>query len=136
MDADDVTQEAWIRALEKLPDFRWEASLRTWLTGIALNVCRGIMRRRDRHWMELREDVDVMGQASHDLQRLDLEAALTKLPPGYRTVVVLHDVQGFTHEQIAEQLRVSINTSKSQLSRGRRILRSLLAPGDGQQVRV
>jgi RNA polymerase sigma-70 factor (ECF subfamily) len=67
---------------------------------------------------------------------MDLEAALTRLPPGYRTVILLHDVEGFTHEEIGEKLGISANTSKSQLSRGRRLLRSLLAPEDGHEARV
>ena len=69
-------------------------------------------------------------------ERLDLEAALGRLPAGYRTVVILHDVEGWTHEQIAERLDVAVSTSKSQLSRGRRVLRSLLATDEEREARV
>jgi len=135
-DAEDVVQETWLRAVERLSEFRWEAELGTWLTGIALNLCRGLFRRHDRRWIAMREDLDLVAAPRQEHERIDLEAALTKLPPGYRTVVILHDVEGFTHEQIAERLQISANTSKSQLSRGRKLLRSLLGPHESEQVRV
>jgi RNA polymerase sigma-70 factor (ECF subfamily) len=61
-------------------------------------------------------------------ERIDLEDALTRLPSGYRTVLLLHDVEGFTHQQIGNQLEVSVNTSKSQLFHARRALRRMLTP--------
>jgi RNA polymerase sigma-70 factor (ECF subfamily) len=136
LDAEDVVQETWLRAVEGFREFRWEAALGTWLTGIALNLCRGLFRRHDRRWIAIREDLELVTAPRQEHEIIDLEAALTRLPPGYRTVVVLHDVEGFTHEQIAERLEISANTSKSQLSRGRRMLRSLLGPHESEQVRV
>jgi len=132
LEADDVVQETWIKALEKLPGFRWDASLRTWLTGIALNTCRSLLRRRDRHWLEVTDERAPTVPGLPVGERLDLEAGLARLPAGYRTVVVLHDVEGYTHEEIAAQLQIAVNTSKSQLSRARRALRRLLTAGDAQ----
>ena len=136
LDAEDVIQEAWIRAVEGLGDFRWESAFGTWITGIVLNLCRGLFRRHDRRWIEMRDDLDLVSGPPLEHERIDLEAALMRLPPGYRTVVLLHDVEGFTHEQIGAQLEISPNTSKSQLSRGRKMLRSLLEPLEGEHVGV
>jgi RNA polymerase sigma factor (sigma-70 family) len=135
LDAEDVVQDTWIKAVEKLSQFRWESAFGTWLLGIGLNRCRELFRKKDRNWIMLEEEVAaVPREPLHD--RIDLETALTELPPGYRTVVVLHDVEGFTHEEIAERLEISSNTSKSQLSRGRRALRSRLSSAPTGQVRV
>ncbi len=135
-DAEDVVQETWIRAVDKLRQFRWDASLNTWLAGIALNLCRGFFRRQDRRWVEIREDLGLLVPPRLEHERIDLEEALTKLAPGYRTVLILHDIEGFTHEQIAGQLEVSVNTSKSQLFHARRTLRSLVAPTGGEEART
>jgi RNA polymerase sigma-70 factor (ECF subfamily) len=136
LDAEDTVQDTWIKAAENLEQFRWESSLHTWLTGIALNRCRQQFRRQDRNWLAIREDLGVASRNDRPHERIDLDAALQGLPPGYRTVVVLHDVEGYTHKEIAERLAISANTSKSQLSRARHALRSRLAPGGEQQMRV
>lgn len=134
-DAEDVVQETWIRAAEALGDFRWEASLRSWLFGIALNVCRNLFRRKDRAWVTLQPAHEPATEAPTNVEQLDLEAAIAALPDGYRTVLVLHDVQGFTHEEIGRKLEISANTSKSQVSRARRALRAALADhGTGTRV--
>jgi RNA polymerase sigma-70 factor (ECF subfamily) len=135
-DAEDVVQQTWLKAVEGLGRFRWEASFRTWLHGIALNCCRGLFRKKDARWLALEDGPPIPGPSDHPHERMDLEAALTRLPPGYRTVILLHDVEGFTHEEIGARLRISANTSKSQLSRGRKMLRSLLAPEEGHEARV
>jgi RNA polymerase sigma-70 factor (ECF subfamily) len=135
-DAEDVVQEVWVRAVERLGRFRWESTLRTWLTGIALNLCRGLFRKKDRNWLDVNDNLDLTQVAPADDERIDLEAALTALPPGYRAVVVLHDVAGLTHAEIGERLEISANTSKSQLFRGRRMLRTLLAPGGTEDARI
>jgi RNA polymerase sigma-70 factor (ECF subfamily) len=127
-DAEDVVQETWIRATEKLGQFRWESNLGTWLTGIALNLCRMLFRRQDEKWLEIREDLEPLIHEPQEHERIDLEDALTRLPSGYRTVLLLHDVEGFTHQQIGNQLEVSVNTSKSQLFHARRALRRMLTP--------
>ncbi|HEY6147318.1 MAG TPA: RNA polymerase sigma factor [Thermoanaerobaculia bacterium] len=127
-DGEDVLQEAWIRAAEGLERFRWESTLRTWLCGIAVNCWRELRRRRG--------DADVAHAPLEDdppdfaplpaVERVDLERAVRALPDGYRDVVVLHDVQGYTHQEIASLLGIDVGTSKSQLSRGRRRLREAL----------
>ena len=128
-DAEDAVQEMWIRAVRALPEFRWESSLRTWLTSIAINCCREILRRR-------RPEEGFVHEAPADEMRVpppavtDLESLVRALPPGYRQVLLLHDLEGCTHEEIAARLAISPGTSKSQLSRARRLLRSWL---DGPQ---
>ena len=135
-DAEDVVQQTWLAGIESLPRFRWEAGLGTWLHGIALNCCRASFRRKDSGWLALDHRREPQAAADMPHERIDLESALTRLPPGYRTVVVLHDVEGLTHEEIAERLGIAANTSKSQLSRGRRMLRSMLAPPEGREAEV
>ena len=128
LDAEDVVQETWIRATERLGDFRWEAAFGTWLTGIGLNVARGLLRRRGR-WEADPENVPEPWSAPVPVgERIDLERALALLPAGYRAVLGLHDVEGFTHEEIAGMLGVVPGTSKSQLSCARRAMRQLLEP--------
>jgi RNA polymerase sigma-70 factor (ECF subfamily) len=133
-EAEDVVQDTWIRAVEHLAEFRWEASLKTWLAGIALNLCRGLFRRKDRGWITLRVADEPTADPRSEIELWDLEDAIAGLPPGYRTVLVLHDVEGFTHEEIAGRLEISPNTSKSQLSRARRALRVALAGETGTRV--
>ena len=130
-DAEDVVQETWIRAVEKMDGFRWEAAFATWLTGIGLNVARGMLRRQGR-WEVPTDSGTPEGwrPPPMDGERIDLERAIALLPAGYRAVVVLHDVEGYTHEEIGERLGVSAGTSKSQLSHARRALRRLLEPAE------
>lgn len=127
-DAEDVVQETWIRATQRLGDFRWEAAFGTWLTGIGLNVARGILRRRGRWEGDAEEAPEAWRPPPAHGERIDLERALALLPAGYRTVLVLHDVEGFTHDEIAAMLGVVPGTSKSQLSNARRAMRRLLEP--------
>jgi RNA polymerase sigma-70 factor (ECF subfamily) len=129
-DAEEAVQAAWIRAVEGLRSFRWESSLRTWLTGITLNCCREIRRRsiRDR---EAAGPLPPPSRAASppplDDTRVDLSRAVAGLPDGYREVLVLHDVEGLTHEEIATAMGIEIGTSKSQLHRARQALRARLA---------
>ena len=129
-EAEDVVQDTWIKAVEKLEAFRWESELSTWLHAIALNVSREALRRRggrrEVEWPE--HDVPAPAPPPERLEAVDLERAIAALPSGYRTVLVLHDVEGHTHERIAEQLGVTPGTTKSQLFRARRAVRALLAP--------
>lgn len=136
VEAEEMVQQTWVKAVDALRSFRWEASFGTWLRGIGLNCCRATFRRKDSRWLALEGHSEPTATPDRPHERIDLEAALARLPAGYRTVVVLHDVEGFTHEEIGDRLGISANTSKSQLSRGRRLLRSLLAPPDGQRARV
>jgi RNA polymerase sigma-70 factor (ECF subfamily) len=128
-DAEDVVQETWLKASDALGRFRWEASFGSWLTSIGLNVAREAMRRRGRRNEEEWTDA-VDRPAPEPLERvevMDLERAIRALPDGYRTVLLLHDVEGYRHEEIAERLGVSVGTSKSQLFHARRAMRTALA---------
>lgn len=128
-DAEDVVQETWVRAVKQLGKFRWESSLRTWLTAIALNLSREVLRKRGRdRTEELTPDHVLPARPGRDHERLDLESAIARLPSGYRTVLVLHDIEGFTHEEISQQLAIAVGTSKSQLFDARRAMRALLQP--------
>jgi RNA polymerase sigma-70 factor (ECF subfamily) len=127
-DAEDAVQEAWIRACEGLGRFRWQSAFGTWVAGIAINVARDVLRRRSR-WKttELGEDNDPRPGRVHTAEaRIDLEGAIRALPDGCRVVLVLHDVEGMTHGDIAGRLGIAEGTSKSQLSNARRLLRSYL----------
>jgi RNA polymerase sigma-70 factor, ECF subfamily len=128
-DAEDAVQETWIRAVEALERFRWESAFSTWLTGIAIHVARDALRRRSRGREDLWDETfDPPGPEVPLGERIDLERAIAMLPDGYRAVLVLHDVEGMPHEMIAQQLDLAVGTSKSQLHRARRTLRTLLAP--------
>jgi len=129
-DAEDVVQDTWIKATEKLDTFRWESTFGTWLGAIGINVARETQRRHGRRreveWSDAAEP-----PAAAPLERLepvDLERAIAALPDGYRTVLVLHDIEGYTHEEIGAQLGVAAGTTKSQLFWARRAVRALLAP--------
>lgn len=134
-EAEEIVQETWTRALHQLAGFRGDSSLRTWLTGIALRCLRELERERTRTWTPTQdrpEDLEAppdeasqSGPFDHISTRA-LEAAIARLPGGYRRVLVLHDVEGFTHDEIAGLLEIAPGTSKSQLSRARRHLRSQL----------
>ena len=128
-EAEDVVQDTWIKAVERLDGFRWESELGTWLHAIALNVSREALRRRgNRREVEWPEsDEPAVTPPPEHLEPLDLEAAIAALPAGYRTVLVLHDVEGHTHEAIAAELGVTTGTTKSQLFRARRAVRAHLA---------
>jgi RNA polymerase sigma-70 factor (ECF subfamily) len=129
-EAEDVVQEMWIRAVDGLAGFRWEAGLRTWLGGIVLNQCRTAFRRREQTWVEATPAVE-LAVAPAAAEHIDLERALARLPDGYRTVLVLHDIEGYRHEDIARALGTTAGTSKSQLHRARRAIRAMLDPGTG-----
>ena len=128
-DAEEAVQSTWIIAVQRLADFRWESSLKTWLSGIVLNACREIQRRKRAETRLPRADAQNEGMtALHPAPgaRLDLEKALAGLPEGYREALILHDVEGYTHEEIGRLLGIDTGTSKSQLSRARKVLRMLL----------
>ena len=127
-EAEDVVQDTWIRAARSLDGFRWESRFDTWLTGIGLNLCRNCLRRSGR-WDELPEGTRLTGHPVTRDDGIDLERAIAMLPAGCRTVLVLHDVEGYRHAEIAERLGVSEGTSKSQLWSARRHMRRLLSQG-------
>jgi RNA polymerase sigma-70 factor (ECF subfamily) len=132
-DAEDVVQEAWIRAAEAAANFRWESGFGTWLTGIAINRFKELLRKRNRWPVVALEQTDEP-PTRPDLvgERVDIETALGRLPLGYRTVLVLHDMEGYRHEEIAAQLGIAPGTSKSQLFHARRYVRALLEPAEAR----
>lgn len=119
-DAADAVQEAWLRALRGLDRFRWGSTFRTWLSGIALNCCRELLRRRGDEAPETGPELRAVGppEPTRDALR-----ALRSLPEGARTVLLLHGLFGYTHGEIAELLAVEPGTSKSQLSYARQRIR-------------
>ncbi len=134
--ASEYTQDTFVRVFERLAEFRGEAAVSTWITSVALSVVynglRKIKRFRTRE-TELDEaaPIAVSRRESEPDLKSNLAAAIDALPEGYRTVFVLHDVEGYTHEEIAATLGVQEGTSKAQLSRARAKLRTLLAAHAG-----
>jgi len=137
--AREFTQDTFVRAFERLDSFRGEARLSTWLhsitTSVVLNGLRKVKRFRHRE-TDLAEATEVSRgrrQAEPDLKRR-LAGAIDALPHGYRTVFVMHDVEGYTHEEIGAALGIETGTSKAQLSRARAKLREALADFAGEWV--
>jgi RNA polymerase sigma-70 factor, ECF subfamily len=130
--AQDYTQETFIRAFSRLAEFRGEAALSTWLGSIAISVTlNGLrkLRRRNEREVALEDGMPVgrfSSQADPDLKSR-LAQAIEGLPDGYRAVFVMHDVEGYTHEEIGASLGVHPGTSKAQLFRARARLREALA---------
>ncbi len=127
--AEEVTQDVFVRVWQKLPGFRAEAAFYTWLHRVAVNVI--LSRRKNlgvQHGRHAEEEVLDVTPARTDrvTERLDLEEAIGGLPNGARRVFVLHDVEGFTHEEIGEQLGITPGGSKAQLHRARMLLRNAL----------
>jgi RNA polymerase sigma-70 factor, ECF subfamily len=129
-EADDATQEVFIRAWEKLALFRGDAAFGTWLHRLAINLILARREREAKQRQRFGADPDTVAvppaRREQPGLRLDMEAAVGTLPPGAREVFVLHDVEGYTHEEIAGLLSVSPGTSKSQLHRARMALRQYL----------
>jgi len=129
--AEELTQETFVRAWRKLSLFRGDSAFSSWVHAIAVNTVLSDRRARKRR--EARESVadepsDLERMAEAPTKRspetgIDLERAMALLPPGARNVFILHDVEGFRHEEIARMLGVAEGTSKAQLHRARRLLR-------------
>lgn len=138
--AQECTQETFIRGFDRLATFRGESALGTWLHSIAVSVTLNALRRvkrRDSREIELEETVsstDGFFPAEPDL-RERLFREVQALPTGYRTVFVMHDMEGYTHEEIGTALGISPGTSKAQLFRARGKLRRALKEFEGEWVR-
>jgi RNA polymerase sigma-70 factor (ECF subfamily) len=135
--AREFTQETFVRAFEKLPEFRRESALSTWLHSIAVSVALNGMRKVKR-WHERETALDDAPQvasperhAEPDLKQR-LRAAVAELPEHYRVVFVMYDMEGYTHDEIAEVLQLPAGTSKARLSRARAKLRESLAEFAGE----
>lgn len=128
-DPDEITQDVFVRAWQRLSTFRGEAAFGTWLHRLAVNLVLNRQKdaARQRQRFDDVADVDLKpGRRTTPEHRMDLEESIAALPPGARQVFVLHDVEGFRHEEIAAQLGVTTGTTKAQLHRARMLLRGLL----------
>ena len=130
--AEDLTQEAFVRAWQALPAFRFESAFSTWLHRLAVNTALMELRsRRSKPLEEGDEDVfELVGSADSaghvTALSMDLERAVASLPPRARAVLVLYDVEGWKHEEIAAELGMAVGSSKAQLHRARGLLRAML----------
>jgi RNA polymerase sigma-70 factor (ECF subfamily) len=130
--AREVTQNTFVRAFASLDGFRGESAFGTWLHSIAVSLSLNEIRRRKREWARNAPLEDATGLAesassSDPLLREKVMEAVNDLPGGCRTVFMMHDAEGYTHQEIAAALGVAVGTSKAQLSRARGKLRIALA---------
>lgn len=134
-EAEDLTQEVFIQLFRKIVSFRGDSAFSTWLHRLTVNQVLMHFRRRRVKNEKLSESGDmpeqiVAGTANPEkmpvIDRLALNKAIEQLPPGYKKVFLLHDVEGYEHEEIARILKLSVGTSKSQLHKARLKLRTLL----------
>ena len=143
-EAEDLTQESFMQLFRKISTFRGEAAFSTWLHRLAFNVVLMRLRKHSFQVLSLDEMLEPGEKTagllqkhigSRDLRlagsadRMDLERALEQLPPGYKAVFILHDVQGYEHKQIADIRGCSLGNSKSQLHKARARMRDLLRTG-------
>jgi RNA polymerase sigma-70 factor (ECF subfamily) len=144
-EAEDLTQEAFLQLFRKIATFRGESAFSTWLHRLSVNVVLMHLRRKGLPVVSLEEttqggeeDSPKKDFGAKDLalagsvDRLQLQKAVDELPPGYRTIFVLHDVEGYEHNEIADIVGCSIGNSKSQLHKARMRLRALLKMNRGK----
>jgi len=129
--AEELAQEAFVRAWQKLGSFRGESAFSSWLYSLTVNTALSERRSRRRRTSRVMttDDLSVFdrpGRPPRPEHGFDLERALARLPPGARAVLVLHDVEGYKHQEIAEMTGIAAGTSKAQLHRARRLLREAL----------
>jgi RNA polymerase sigma-70 factor, ECF subfamily len=138
-EAEDLTQEAFLQLYRKIATFRGESAFSTWLHRLSVNVVLMHLRKKSLPVVSLEEttqggedDTPKKDFGADDLalagsiDRLQLQKAVNDLPPGYRTIFVLHDVEGYEHNEIAALVGCSIGNSKSQLHKARMKLRDML----------
>ena len=134
-DAEDVTQEIFIRTWQKLGTFRGDSAFGTWLHRLALNLIltrrEALGIKRQRHTDDPESLERMPGRNLPAGFTLDVEGAIQRLPEGARKVLVLHDIEGYRHEEIAGMLNITSGTSKSQLHHARMALRHMLGHGPG-----
>jgi RNA polymerase sigma-70 factor (ECF subfamily) len=136
--AEDLAQEAFLQLYRKIGTFRGESAFSTWLHRMTVNVVLMQLRKKGLPVVSLEETLEADEEAPRkefgakdaklagSVDRLELRRAIDRLPPGYRTVFILHDVEGFEHNEIAEIVGCSIGNSKSQLHKARLKLRDFL----------
>ena len=134
-EAEDLTQEVFIQLFKKIGMFRGESAFTTWLHRMTVNQVLMYFRKKGVRVEQTAEDGEVPAQVvagTEDpgrmpvVDRIALDRAIAQLPPGYRAVFVLHDIEGYEHDEIARMLGVAVGTSKSQLHKARMKLRSLI----------
>ena len=131
---EELTQDVFVRTWEKLPQFRAESAFSTWIHRIAVNIVLTDRKNEGRARRRMLEDEENGGEdifapaatTPRDADRMDLTAAIEALPPGARQIFVLHDVEGYKHEEIAELCGITAGGSKAQLHRARLLLREAL----------
>lgn len=133
--AEDLTQEVFVNLFNKIGSFRGDSAFTTWLHRMTVNQVLMYFRKASTRQEQTTDEGETPVQivrgtedpnAMPVVDRIGLERAIVQLPPGYRTVFVLHDVEGYDHDEIARMLKVSEGTSKSQLHKARLKLRTLL----------
>jgi RNA polymerase sigma-70 factor (ECF subfamily) len=143
-EAEDLTQEVFIKLFHEAGTFRGESAFTTWLHRLTINVVLMYFRRHKRRFERQTQEVEIPEQTAPGterpdsvpaLDRVSLDRALAALPPGYRVVFVLFDVEGYTHTEIALILGCTTGTSKSQLHKARMKLRALLRGAATREVR-
>ena len=138
-EAEDLTQEAFLQLFRKIATFRGESAFSTWLHRLSVNVVLMHLRKKGLNEVSLEETLEPQDDdgpkrdvgardniLAGSIDRVNLERAIESLPPGYRIIFVLHDIEGYEHNEIAEMMGCSIGNSKSQLHKARMKLRDLL----------
>ena len=131
--AEELVQESFVRAWQKLGSFRGSSAFSTWLHRLTVNVVLGHQRSTVRREAKVSGQIgdtvgDGLNPASHPGQTIDLERAIRGLPEGAKRVFILHDVEGFRHREISKLTGIAVGTSKAQLHRARKLLRRVLEP--------
>jgi RNA polymerase sigma-70 factor (ECF subfamily) len=134
-DAEDVVQNSWQRAAGLLGAFEWRSSLSTWLVGIVINCAREHRRALPVEGAGATPVAEPSVAAPAVLLAIDLERAIALLSDRHRQVVVLHDIEGWTHAEIAAHLGIAVGTSKSDLFHARRTIRAALGPVRRMEIR-
>ena len=120
--AEDLTQEAYLRAWRAIDTFRGDSSFATWLRPIAVRTAIDHARAAERRPQLVEADVELGAKPRSHETAIDLERAIAHLPTGARHILVLHDIAGYKHEEIAELLGIAVGTTKSQLHRARQLI--------------
>jgi len=131
MEAEDVLQESFINAFTKLNTFKGDASFGSWLKRIVINNSLNVVRKKKTFYEDLNEDkIESIEEQDNEVNEgytvKDIRNAMLRLPDGYRVIFSLYMFEDLSHQEIAEQLNISVNTSKSQLSRAKSKLKSLM----------
>ena len=134
-DAQDSVQDAFVIIYKKINSFRGDSAFSTWLYRIVVNTCLNNIRksktRRTKDWVELSDADNIVEDASFDQHKpleIILDEEIQNLPPGYRAVFILYEIEGFSHQEISQMLNKSVGTSKSQLHRAKQLLQKGLKP--------